>query len=218
MAAIPALLAVGIACIVLALFAAWPTIHFAGHTLVDLSDGPLSLEFVGNIFRTNGRFVWSLTWLVALGVCAVVVAARWPALLGLGVLIAATVVQLVDGEQFKFLDRGSADYQQVAGLLLDERSRGATSVQVQPPWIQYACVPLEIPFDDLAPVLLASAVWETADQQRVSTVVPLRTSVRTICSAQANEFATGVYEPDVLYVVNRSEPGGRAVVVPAAAA
>ena len=84
------LVAVGVACIVLALFAAWPTIHFAGRTLVDLSDGPFSLEFIGNVFRTNGRFVWSLTWLVALGVCAVVVAARWPALLGLGVLAAAT--------------------------------------------------------------------------------------------------------------------------------
>ena len=170
---------------------------------MDLSGGPFSLEFVGNVFRTNGRFVWSLTWLVALGVCAVVVAARWPALLGLGVLVAATVVQLVDGEQFKFLDRGSADYQQVAGLLLDEKSRGATSVQVQPPWIQYACVPLEIPFDDLAPVLLAAAVWELP----INSGYPGRPAPdfgTEICWEQANEFATGVYEPDVLYVVNRA--------------
>ena len=43
-----------------------------GRTLVDLTGSPLSLDFVGNIYRTNGRFVWSLTWLVALGAFAVV--------------------------------------------------------------------------------------------------------------------------------------------------
>ena len=125
-------------------------------------------------------------------------------------------MQLVDGEQFKFLDRGSADYQQVAGLLLDEKSRGATSVQVQPPWIQYACVPLEIPFDDLAPVLLAAAVWELP----INSGYPGRPAPdfgTEICSEQANEFASGSVRARRPVRRESGERGGRPVVVPAAA-
>ena len=57
---------VGAMTVGLALFAAFPVLHFGGHTIVDLRSTPFSLDFIGKVFRTNGRLVWSLSWLVAL--------------------------------------------------------------------------------------------------------------------------------------------------------
>ena len=195
----------GLACVTLALFAAWPTLHFAGRTVVDLTGSPLSLDFLGNIYRTNGRFVWSLTWLVALGAFAVVLAARWSLRVLLSLLVAACVLQLLDGQQYKFVDRGDADYEVVSAVLVDQRSRGASRIEVQPPWIEYDCPHWDVLFDDLAPIILAAAVWELP----INSGYPARPApgfASEICSAQAKRFAAGQYEPDVLYVVNQANP------------
>ena len=89
--------------------------------------------------------------------------------------------------------------------MLDDHGAGATSVQVQPPWIQYACVPLEIPFDDLAPVLLAAAVWELPINSGYPRASRSDFGYRDLLGA-GERVRDGDYEPDVLYVVNRANP------------
>jgi hypothetical protein len=205
-------------CVALALFATWPTVHIAGHEVVDLAGTPVSLDFIGNILRTNGRFVWSLTWLVALGACAAVISARWTSVVGLTLVAAAAVVQFADATEFRFVERSEADYNQVSGVI--RRQTGITSIEIQPPWIQYECVSPDIPFEDVAVIMLAGATWRAP----INSGFPGRPSddfYADICVAQTSEFAAGRYETDVLYVVNaansataqlRCEPLIRALV------
>lgn len=192
-----------LSCVALGLFACWPILHVAGYELVDLSGGPLSLDFVGDVMRGNGRFVWSLTWLVALGACAIVLSASWRPGLTVLVLSAALVVQFADSEVVKFADRGDADYAQVAGIVSQQRDNGVTRIEVQPPRIQHACVPMEIPYDDLMPVVVAGAVLRLP----VNSGYPGRSAAKfesEICGRQVSAFAAGEYQRDVLYVLNQA--------------
>jgi hypothetical protein len=192
-------------CVVLGLFATWPTVHLAGRQVIDLAGTPLSLDFIGDVLRTNGRFVWSLAWLVALGAGAAVLSARWTPLLSLALVAAVTVVQFSDAVEFRFVERSEADYDQVSGVIRQHAARGATSIEVQPPWIQYECVTPEIPYDDLAVVMLAGAVWRLP----INSGFPGRPSdelFAQICDAQQNRFVAGQFRPDVLYVVNAANP------------
>ena len=206
---------VGLACVALALFAAWPTIHFAGRTLLDLRMDRSHWSLVGNVLRGTGRFVWSLTWLVALGVapsssplaglparlsrarrrdCRP--ARRWPA------------VQVPRS--------GGADYQQVAGLLLDEKSRAQPASRCSRHGSSTPASRSEIPFDDLAPVLLAAAVWELP----INSGYPGRPAPDfgpEICSEQANKFAAGQLRAGRAVRRESGQPGGRAAGMPAAA-
>jgi hypothetical protein len=183
----------------LAVFATFPVVHLAGRELVDLTHTPFSLTFVGDVFRSNGRFVWALGYLVVLASAGFVLAI--PSRARLLVLVPAVVLQAVDVVPYVIPRTDPAPYEQAVGVLRDEQSRAATSVQVMPPWIQYECVPPEIDYADLAPVLLAASVTGLP----VNSGYPARPSdafATRICADESAEFVRGDLRPDVVYVVN----------------
>lgn len=199
------LLAITACCLALALFATWPTVHAAGRTLADFSDTPLAFNFVGDIFRTNGRFVWSLSWLIALGACALVIAAPWRPGVSLIVLFLAASIQLIDVRPSRFVESDPAVYGQVVDRLFAQQANGGTRVEVHPPWIQYSCISDEIPYHELAPVLLASAVLRIP----INSGYPGRPDPdfnSKICAAQSAAFTAGNLSPSVIYVLNPVNP------------
>ncbi len=186
------------ACGALAVFATWPRIRVFGWTILDVSRSPLALNAIGHVFRVNGRFIWPAIWLTALAAGAVVLAWRdhWRN----AIVVALVTVQFVDTKPEHITSLPTVVYDQSHQVLAEERANGATSVQLQPPWVAYQCYAgYDLKYDAVAPFILAAA----ALRMPVNSGYPARPALdakRQICQIGAERFNFGVFDPHVVYI------------------
>ena len=188
----------------LAVFAALPRVRLFGFTLFDGRSSALGLHGPGQVFRTNGRFVWPLAWLVVLAAGAVVVA--WRSSWTPAIVVALAVAQFADVPGRQVRPRTSTPYELSVEVLRAERAAGATAIELQPPWVLPVCFPAARPvFDEIAPTILAAAVLQLPINSGY-TSRPSLIAKQEICYRQRRVFAARRYWDHVLYLLPAGTP------------
>ena len=185
-------------CALLAVMATLPIVRWKGATVVDLTHTPFGLVWLGEKFRTNGRFVWPAVWLLVMVTGAVVVA--WRRWVGVAAIVVAVTVQLMSTTPERIEATSSTMYHQIYDALRREQAAGATRVEMQPPWVVYGCSPGKgSRFADSAPILLAAAVTGMSVNSGYPGRPPVE-AIQRICVDEAANFRAGRFRQDTVYV------------------
>jgi Family of unknown function (DUF6311) len=190
-------LAVGL----LTLYAVLPAIRLFDHEIIDFTPITRHFDSLTALFRTNGRFVWPLVWLLVMMAAATAMAARRRAVM-MSVVAIALLVQIADVIPYPDLmrDESVVDYDQAKQILEHERGSGMQGLQFQPPIVIPGCYDVSIPFYTAGDVLLAASVLRlpinSGHQTRVDPEI-----VRHTCVDQAAAFQNGKFSREVGYVI-----------------
>lgn len=182
----------------LALFAAWPVIHFAGWEIADLSNTSLSMSFVGDLLRANGRFVWPLSWF--LSVIVVLSLLLRSSKRRLGLLCLLLVIQFWDHGGGRRSAISVENHEAYEALFDAELASGPiSSVVIEPPFVVNSCTYAEIDVDSLGPLWLVAATRNIP----VNSGYPSRPSESFLDTICAGEVDAG---PDTLSFIPREHP------------
>jgi len=192
-------------CVGLYLFATWPIVRIGALVLVDTAGSPFALGPIGELFRANGRFAWSLAWLIAIGTCAVIARHLRPSH-AIALLSLAVLVQVADFRNPGFGDRDDRRYALASESLREAARDGVVAVRVEPAVIVPDCLPASMRFDDVAPVLAAaSVIGLPVNSGNLARAHPdMRAD---ICQTAGQEFLAGRYRDEVVYVVRDHREG-----------
>jgi hypothetical protein len=170
---------------------------------VVMGDNPIGKAV--SSFRTNGRIVWTLTFIIILLLVALLLrhVRQLPLLVVL--FLAAGILQVRDAP---FLRPSRSDpvlYRSAHGVVAEAKRRGAKELRVYPPYVLTDCLNPELDFHRTAPVVLAAAVLGVS----ADTGYPARGDngyLHQICETHAQEFESGVRYKSVAYLLATARP------------
>ncbi|MEO6571588.1 MAG: hypothetical protein ABIO83_08565, partial [Ilumatobacteraceae bacterium] len=188
----------------LAMYAFLPELRLFGWHLVGGETVTEMLGPVAKVIRANGRFIWPASWLVCLIAFGFVLRHASESAAAI-ILAGAALLQVADIKNVE-IPAVVDTYAQTAAPILEARSHGVRRIDIEPPWITGECQPdVWVDFDRLGEVIVAAAVLRVP----VNAGYPSRGSEELfseICAGDANDYNTGHFMDDVLYIIPLTLP------------